>query len=102
VAHFRFDDELIESLDANKDLDACGVLAECKDETCPCALLGRDGRYLQAWCTGGLWFACIGPMENASDDSGCADLGDAVRAAQAAYEAGLVATRPPRRLRLNK
>jgi hypothetical protein len=41
---FQFDDELLEALRYNRDLDACGVLPDCREECCPCFLLGRNGR----------------------------------------------------------
>lgn len=85
MEHFEFDDVLIQRLLGNKDEDACGVLSECRNERCPCALLGRDGEFLQTWHREDRWVACIGGREDAADAPAFADLGDAVRAAQAAY-----------------
>jgi hypothetical protein len=46
---FRFPYELIEELEGNKEFDACGVLPECYEETCPCSQLGRNGRSIDIY-----------------------------------------------------
>ena len=40
---FKFDEELIETLLHNMEDDACGALHECREETCACFQLGRNG-----------------------------------------------------------
>ena len=80
---FKFDDELIEELRQEKDIDACGVGSDCRDECCPCYLLGRDGMPIDVGQdSDGRWFVCLpgpGPVTASSTHD---TLEEAVRAAQ--------------------